>query len=147
MRVDNSRHLIAAAQRRSQAAHRRAVTALRRMDNAGLPITFDSVANEAGVSRSWLYTRPDLRAEIERLRDQRPSPKRLRIPDRQRASDASMGTRLDIALERLRQLEADNRRLRDALAEALGQNRTVGARKPRRSDPSAEKVSAPRRPA
>jgi len=147
MRVDNSRHLVAAAQRRSQAAHRRAVTALRRMDNTGLPVTFDSVAHEARVSRSWLYTRPDLRAEIERLRDQRPSAPRPRIPDRQRASDASLRTRLDIALERLRQLEADNRRLRDALAEALGENRTVGARKPRRNNPSEEKVSAPPRPA
>lgn len=142
MRADNSRHLIAAAQRRSQAAHRRAVAALRRMDNTGLRITFDSVAREAKVSRSWLYTQPDLRAEIERLREQRHPTQRQRIPDRQRASDASQGRRLDIALERVRQLEADNRRLRDALAEFLGENRAVAARGPRRDTQLQEKVSA-----
>ena len=54
-------------------------SALRRMDNAGLPITFDAVAREAEVSRSWLYTQPDLRAEIERLRA-RDSPRRRTPP-------------------------------------------------------------------
>jgi hypothetical protein len=28
----------------------------------------NTVAREAGVSRSWLYSQPDLRAEIQRLR-------------------------------------------------------------------------------
>ena len=68
MRADNSHHLLAAAQQRSQATHRRALAALRRMDNAGAAITFDAVAREAGVSRSWLYNQPDLRGEIRRLR-------------------------------------------------------------------------------
>lgn len=142
MRADNSHHLIAAAQRRSQATHRRAVAALRRMDNTGLPITFDSVAREAKVSRSWLYTQPGLRAEIERLREQRHPTQRQRVPGRQRASDASLAQRLGIALERARQLEADNRRLRDALAEALGENRADAARRPRREAQLQEKVSA-----
>jgi hypothetical protein len=39
------------------------------MDNAGLSITVEAVAREAEVSRSWLYSQPDLRAEIERLRE------------------------------------------------------------------------------
>ena len=69
MRADNSHQVIAAARRRAAATRKRAVTALRRMDNAGQPITFDTVAREAHVSRSWLYNQPDLRAEIERLRD------------------------------------------------------------------------------
>ena len=37
----------------------------------GMPITFDAVAREAQVSRSWLYNQPDLRAEVERLRARR----------------------------------------------------------------------------
>jgi hypothetical protein len=52
----------------------RAVSTLRRMDKAGLPITFDAVAREAGVSRSWLYNQPDLRTEVERLRARRHPP-------------------------------------------------------------------------
>ncbi len=85
-RADNSTFVIAAARRRSQATHRRAVAALRRMGTAGVAVTFDAVAREANVSRSWLYNQPDLRAEIERLRQrERPSGRRP-VPDRQRAS-------------------------------------------------------------
>jgi hypothetical protein len=47
MRADNSHHIVAAARRRAIATRRRATTALRRMDNAGLPISFDALAREA----------------------------------------------------------------------------------------------------
>ena len=47
MRADNSRHLIASARRRATATRKRAVAALRRMNAAGTPITFDGVAQEA----------------------------------------------------------------------------------------------------
>ncbi len=125
MRADNSRHVIAAAQRRSQNAQQQAAAALRRLDSAGLAVSFDIVAREAGVSRSWLYTQPHLRAEIERLRQrQRSSPGRI-IPDRQRASDPSLRARLTAAHERIRELQAENRRLRTALAEAIGVNRAT----------------------
>jgi len=73
MRADNSRHVIAAARGRAAATRKRAVAALRRMDKAGASITFDALAREAHVSRSWLYNQPDLRAEVERLRGP-PSP-------------------------------------------------------------------------
>jgi Family of unknown function (DUF6262) len=123
MRADNSAHIITAARRRSAATRRRAAAALRRLDAAGRPVSFDAVAREAHVSRSWLYAQPDLRAEVERLRDQRRPRSQQRIPDRQRATEASLRSRLELATERARQLEADNRRLRDALAEALGERR------------------------
>jgi Family of unknown function (DUF6262) len=122
MRADNSHHLAAATRRRSAATCKRATAALRRLDNAGTPISFDAVAREAGVSRSWLYTQPDLRTEIEHLRGSRPAGA-PRIPVRQRSSDASLRSRLELAADRARQLEADNKRLRSALAEALGERR------------------------
>lgn len=125
MRADNSHHVIAAARRRSQATRRRAVAALRHLDNTGTPVTFDAVATQAHVSRSWLYNQPDLRAEIERLRQRhQPNPQRL-VPERQRASDASLLQRLQVATTRIRQLEDDNKRLRDALAHALGERRAA----------------------
>jgi hypothetical protein len=96
------------------------------MDNAGQPISFDAVAREGQVSRSWLYNQPGLRAEIERLRARRdPGPTGHRLPDRQRASDASLRRRLEVATERNRQLETENRHLREALAVALGENRAA----------------------
>jgi hypothetical protein len=92
------------------------------MDNAGLPVTVEALARDAGISRSWLYNQPDLRAEIERLRERTP-PARQAVPNRQRSSDASLLRRLELSAQRIRELEADNQRLRHALAEALGERR------------------------
>ncbi len=126
MPADNTRHLRAAAQRRAEQTRRRAVAALRRMDAAGTPITLNSLAREARVSRSWLYTQHDLRAEVERLRRRHQPPTAPPVPpERQRASDASLLQRLHAATERIRRLEHDNQQLRDALARALGERRTT----------------------
>lgn len=126
MRADNSRHLIHAAQRRSQRTRERALAALRRMDATGQPVSFDALSREARVSRSWLYAQPDLRAEITRLRERgQPRPQAPLPPDRQRASAASLLRRLQAAAARIRQLEQDNRQLRQALAEALGAQRAT----------------------
>ena len=125
MRADNSRHVIESAQQRAEQTRRRAVAALRRMDATGKPITFESVAREAGVSRSWLYAQADLRHEVERLRARHQTQSSSAFPpDRQRASDTSLLRRLEAATERIRGLERDNRELRDALAQALGDQRT-----------------------
>jgi small-conductance mechanosensitive channel len=126
MRADNSRHLIAAARRRTERTRRQALRALRRLDATGTPITFEAVAREAGVSRSWLYTQDDLRAEIGRLRERhRPPSPTPRTPDHQRASTASLLRRLEVATERVQRLEQTNRELREALAQALGTTRTA----------------------
>lgn len=124
MRADNSAHLLAAARRRAEQTRARALRALRNLDNAGTPVTFEAVAREAGVSRSWLYSQPDLRATIHDLRAQDRPAATPAPPQRQRASDASLLRRLEASAARLRQLEADNQQLRQALAEALGAARS-----------------------
>jgi hypothetical protein len=124
MRADNTQHVVAAARRRAEQTRQQAVAALRRMDATGKPITFDTVAREARVSRSWIYAQHDLRVEIERLRARRqPQSPTAVPPQRQRATDASLLRRLEAASERIRQLEHDNTQLRDALARALGELR------------------------
>ncbi|MGZ4665817.1 MAG: DUF6262 family protein [Frankiaceae bacterium] len=136
MRADNSRHVIDAARRRAETTRRQATAALRRMDMTGVPVSFDAVARQAGVSRSWLYAQPELRTEIERLRARRHPGTRQIVPDRQRASDASLRRRLEVAVERIQQLETANRRLRQALAEALGERRAAGQRGQERDTPT-----------
>lgn len=126
MRADNSHHVIAAAHRRAKQTRQRALTALRRMNTTGQRITFDSVAREARVSRSWLYAEEDLRAEIERLRRPRSTAASTPTPPlQQRASEPSLLRRLEAATTRIRTLEADNQQLRDALARALGEHRAA----------------------
>ncbi|WP_265584003.1 DUF6262 family protein [Streptomyces chromofuscus] len=88
---------------------------MRRMDAIGTTITFETVAREAGVSRSWLYNQPELRVEIERLRARHRVPTTRPVPDRQRASDAPLLRRLETVTKRNQQLETENRELREAL--------------------------------
>jgi hypothetical protein len=68
MRADNTRHIIDAARQRHELTRAKAIQALRTLDSAGTPVTFETVARTASVSRSWLYAQPDIRAEIEQLR-------------------------------------------------------------------------------
>lgn len=125
MRADNSHHIVAAARRRTEATRSRAIAAIRTLDATGRAVSFDAVARTAGVSRSWLYTQPDLREEIDRLRSLRSDRRASLPPARQRASDESLRRRLEAATTRLRQLEEENRQLRDQLARALGEQRAA----------------------
>ena len=126
MRSDNTAHLRAAARARSERTRDHALAALRRLDANGAPITFQGLAREAGVSRSWLYNQTDLRAEIQRLRRRhQPSAPAPMTPDRQRASADSLLRRLQAATDRIGRLERENQDLRDTLARALGTTRTA----------------------
>ncbi|MFY1634800.1 DUF6262 family protein [Solwaraspora sp. WMMB335] len=126
MRADNTAHLATAAQRRHELARAKTIRALRELDQAGSPVTFPIVARHAGVSRSWLYTQPDITAEIHRLRTLAHRTPTTRLPAQQRGSDASLRQRLHVAQQRNRQLAEDNQQLRRQLAQALGQLRTAG---------------------
>jgi hypothetical protein len=134
MRSDNSRHIIDAARQRSQYTRAKAIQALRTLDAAGEPVTFESVAQKAGVSRSWLYTEPDVRAEIEQLRAAHPRTPVSPVPARQRTSEASLLRRLEAANDRIRQLTQENKQLREHLARALGEQRATTRRPSPRPD-------------
>ena len=118
-----------AAARRHQLTRAKTVQALRELDRAGDPVTFAGVARAAGVSRSWLYTQPDIRDQIRKMREKTdPAGPAGAIPAAQRATDASLRTRLAAALDRNKQLADDNARLRRQLARALGDQRSAGIR-------------------
>jgi len=121
--------LSAAAARRHELTRSRAVQALRELDRAGVPVTFAGVAKAAGISRSWLYTQPDISSQIRRLRQETTAAGSAGgIPAAQRATDASLGARLAAALDRNKQLADDNARLRRQLAHALGGQRSARPR-------------------
>lgn len=127
MRPDNSHHLVVAAKRRHELARAKAIRAIRELDRTGnVPITVEAVARTAEVSRSWLYTQPDLRTEIQRLRDATAAARSTpTVPDRQRASAESLRRRLATIQEHNRQLAEENQRLRRQLALSLGQQRAT----------------------
>jgi hypothetical protein len=127
MHPDNSARIVLAAKRRSELTRAKAVQAIRQLERSGAVVTFEVVADSAGVSRSWLYGQADLRAEIERLRERtrKTSPS---VPVRQRTSDASLIARLQAAIDQCRKLSEENSRLRRQLAHALGERRVSAPR-------------------
>jgi Family of unknown function (DUF6262) len=121
--------LAAAAARRHELTRSRAVQALRELDRAGVPVTFAIVAQAARISRSWLYTQPDISSQIRKLRQETNAPGSAgRVPAAQRATDASLRARLTAALDRNKQLAGENARLRRQLAHALGDQRSARPR-------------------
>jgi hypothetical protein len=59
----------AAATRRRELTRAKAIQAVRELDRAGAAVIFASVAAAAGICRSWLYTQPDLRGQVQELRN------------------------------------------------------------------------------
>ena len=139
MRPDNTAPIIAAARQRHELARAKAIQAIRELDRAGTAVTFTVVAGTAGVSRSWLYSQPDIRDQIQRLRDATSRSAAAPVPPGQRASDASLLRRLEAAHaerekllgERVRLLQ-ERDRLRRQVARMLGEQRQAGnpAREP-----------------
>ena len=118
-----------AAARRHELTRAKAIQALRELDRAGTPVTFAGVARAAEVSRSWLYTQPDICDQIRRLRKTTDGAGSAgAIPVGQRATDASLRARLTAALDRSKQLTDENARLRRQLARALGDQRSARTR-------------------
>jgi hypothetical protein len=121
MRADNTSHLTAAAQQRSHQARIRAEDALTQLIAARQPLTVAGLARVAGVSRSWLYTQPDLLEQLQ----QRSSDQSTHSTTLTRASDASLQRRLELAHQRITQQTEEIRKLRDQLARAHGDLRTA----------------------
>jgi len=122
--TDHTERLRQAAKARHEATLAKATTALRSLACAAEPITFGRLARTAGVSRSWLYRQPELRHQIEQLRQSRP-PKGSGVPAAQRASDDSNRQKLTIYREELVRLQAENRDLKEQLARKLGAQRAA----------------------
>jgi len=124
MPAEHPHHLADHARQRHRSTLERAEKALTEMADAGEPITPARLAEHAGVSRSWIYSQPDLRDRLQRLqRHQIDS-----AANRQsvtRASDDSLRRRLELAHQRISELRAENQQLRDALGHAHGQLRAT----------------------
>ena len=122
--TDRTERLRQATETRHADTMARATAALHIIGRTADPITFCGVARAAGVSRSWLYRQPDLRGQIEQLRQSaRPGPSR--VPPAQRASDESNRQKLRIYREELTRLQTENRDLRERLARRLGAERAA----------------------
>lgn len=123
MATDRLAPLAAAAARKHENAMLRAAAALRELDRTGAVINFQAVAQAGHVSRQWLYQQPDLRREIEQLRDaSRDSPG---MPTAQRGTEASLRQRVRSLLDENQRLRGEATELREELALAYGRQRAA----------------------
>lgn len=76
-------------------------------------MTVALLAKRAGVSRSWIYTQPELREQVRQRQQQDVGAQH--VQDRvTRASDESLRRRLALAHERIAELRTENQELREA---------------------------------
>ncbi|WP_308378076.1 DUF6262 family protein [Streptomyces sp. ISL-98] len=120
--ADNTAALAEATRRRSERARRDAEKAISAAHRTGNRTSFAAIAKAAGVSRSWLYTQPDLVAAIRQLQDRQPATERT---GSQPASVASVQRRLETALARIKKLRAENSDLAGRLETAYGEIRRL----------------------
>lgn len=125
MPADRADRLAQHARARHEQTLHRAQATLTSMANDGDDITVSLLASRAGVSRSWIYTQPELRDQIERLQHPTTRTGASRSEADHRASDESLRRRLDLAHQRLAQLRTENQQLRQSLARAHGELRAA----------------------
>lgn len=120
--ADNTRHLLAATQARAQQARLRAEAVIAQAARAGQPSTVVAIAHAAAVSRSWLYTQPDLITAIGQLQQRRPATTRS---GPQPATVRSLQTRLEALHKRNVALRGEVRELTARLEAAHGELRQL----------------------
>jgi predicted nucleic acid-binding Zn-ribbon protein len=125
MSVDRANRLAEHARARHEQTLHRAQAALTSMANNGEAITVSLLAGKAGVSRSWIYTQPELRDYIEQLQQATTRTGAPRRETTNHASEESLRRRLTLAHQRITQLRTENQQLRESLAHAHGQLRAA----------------------
>ncbi|EKX63749.1 transposase [Streptomyces ipomoeae] len=125
--ADNTAALAEATRRRSERARHDAEQAISAARHSGGRTSFAAIAKTAGVSRSWLYTQPDLVTAIRQLQNRQPATERT---GSQPASVASIQRRLEAALARIKQLRAENSDLVRRLETAYGEIRRLRSERP-----------------
>jgi TolA-binding protein len=127
--ADRLQGLREAAQARHDATLRRAENTLRQLAKKGGPITFRRVAEEAGVSRAWLYRQDELRAQIDQLRAT-PASRASSLPAAERATVDSLRQQLRAYRSEIARLRLENQTLREQLAHHLGSRRAGANTRP-----------------
>ena len=117
----NTAGLIANVNLRKEEKRRRVEEAITRLLREHQAINFNSVAKAAGVSKTYLYTQTLFRDRIEALRQQeREQTVRERAARPTGKTDAAKDLVILAKERRIKELEEENRKLKQQLKGALG---------------------------
>jgi predicted nuclease with TOPRIM domain len=119
IRQRNTNGLAAYARQRALHKQEQVDQAIGQLLAENKPINFNAVATRAGVTKAYLYNHPELRDRIETLRASQMN----QITTRRTLSQRTEGSRevLLVAKDRrIKELEAENRQLKEELKVARG---------------------------
>jgi hypothetical protein len=117
----NTAGLIAHAHQRKEEKRKRVDEAITRLLRDHQTVNFNTVAKAASVSKTYVYRQPQLRDRIEALRQQeREQTVRERVARPTGKTDASKDLVILAKERRIKELEEENRKLKQQLKAALG---------------------------
>jgi len=117
----NTAGLVAHAQLRKEEKCKRVEGAITRLLRDHQTVNFNTVAKAAGVSKTYLYGQPQLRDRIEALRQQeREQTIREWVARPTGKTDAAKDLVILAKERRMKELEEENRKLKQQLKAALG---------------------------
>lgn len=113
----NTDGIAAKAKEKSNRAYLRAEQAIKRLKEAGEPVNFATVAEEAGVSTAYLYQSVEFSRAIKEIRLFQESDASFRRKTKHPRSEASNAAIADALRLKVKQLEGDNTKLREEISD------------------------------
>ncbi len=109
-----------AAQRKAEVTQQKAEAALVLLLKEQRPVTFNAVAEAAGISTAWLYGNEAIKQRIMHLRAQQAPVAQGKIPPREQASSASKDAVIEALQKRVREQAAEIEQLKRQVEVAYG---------------------------
>jgi hypothetical protein len=120
----NTRGLLAYAQRKSEETQKRVHLSIDQLLREQQTVNFNTVAKAAHVTKSYLYAHQDVRERIEALRTQQDQQRLERQWVQRQRHQARTDKTKEVLLiakdRRIKELEAENRKLKEELKIARG---------------------------
>lgn len=117
----NTSGLEAHAQQKRESALKRTEEAISRLQSEKRPVNFKTVSEESGVSRTWLYKEPEIKAKIDEIKNQKTNKSRnnksVFVNSNNQPIDTSQINELKT---KVRKLETENYALRNHLEVVYG---------------------------
>ncbi|WP_249870732.1 DUF6262 family protein [Oceanobacillus saliphilus] len=123
MKLDHQRNTAGVkeyAQKKRQVSYDKAKQALKELTSNNKPINFNKVAKLAGVSKTYLYKNQEIRSEIEACRERQNQVTNIKSL-KNHMSDQSKDAKMEVLYDRIKELEKDNKELKEELKKLYGQ--------------------------
>lgn len=116
----NTSGLTSSAEKKKEVALKKTDEAIKRLVKSVKPINFNTVAEEAGVSKAWLYKEIEVAERIKRLRGQSPNKKPSNSATASKVSDPSKDALIATLKYKVKELESENRDIKKQLEVVYG---------------------------